>query len=73
MASFAGEGPDAERLAETVMDAWLAFARTGDPSTPALPWPAFDEEHRRTMVLDARCRVEERPHEAERQCWEGRR
>jgi para-nitrobenzyl esterase len=71
--AFAGEGPGAERLAGTVMDAWLAFARSGDPSTPGLPWPAFDPAHRRTMVLDAVCRVEERPHEAERQCWEGRR
>jgi para-nitrobenzyl esterase len=71
--AFAGEGPAAERLSETIMDAWLGFARSGDPSTSALPWPAFDATSRRTMVLDATCRIEERPHDIERQCWEGRR
>ena len=34
-----------------MMDAWLAFARTGDPSTPALPWPVYDRETRPTMVF----------------------
>jgi len=30
------------------MDAWGAFARSGDPSTPSLPWPRYgvtDEPH----------------------------
>ena len=29
---FAGKGPDVEKLSGQMMDAWLAFARTGDPS-----------------------------------------
>ena len=32
-AEFAGSGPEAAALSERVMDAWLAFARSGDPST----------------------------------------
>jgi para-nitrobenzyl esterase len=41
-------------LAEQVSDAWLAFARSGDPNTRGLPrWPAFDAERRATMVFDA--------------------
>jgi len=45
--------PGAQALADKVSDAWLAFARSGDPNTPALPhWPAFDAEKRATMMFD---------------------
>ncbi len=43
---------DAPALAEKVSGAWLAFARSGDPNTPALPpWPRFEPRDRPTMVL----------------------
>ena len=73
MPTFAGSGPGPDRLAEQVMDAWLAFARTGNPSTETLRWPAYETEQRQTMVLNVESRVESRPRETERQCWEGRR
>jgi para-nitrobenzyl esterase len=50
---FAGEGPDAEALCTDVQDAWIAFARSGDPSTPSHPWPRHDERRRATMTLGA--------------------
>nr|WP_307189073.1 carboxylesterase family protein [Massilia putida] len=31
----------ARELSARMMDGMLAFARTGDPATPALPWPAW--------------------------------
>ena len=32
-------------LADKISDAWIAFARTGDPNTPKLPrWPAFNRD-----------------------------
>jgi para-nitrobenzyl esterase len=47
------DSASAPALAEKVSDAWLAFARAGNPSTPALPtWPAFDAATWPTMVLD---------------------
>ncbi len=48
-----GGGADAMALADKVSDAWIAFARTGDPNTPKLPhWPAFDAKDRATMVIN---------------------
>jgi len=68
--AFAGEGAEADALAKKVVDAWLAFACSGDPSTDARDWPRFDLEHRSTMILDRECSVEELPNEAERRCWQ---
>ncbi len=37
---MSGTGPDAERLSNQMMDAWIAFARRGDPSHPGIgDWP----------------------------------
>jgi para-nitrobenzyl esterase len=66
LAAFTGSGPDADALAERMMDAWLAFARTGDPSTPDLPWPRHDPATRPTVVFDAHTRLEHAPRDAER-------
>jgi para-nitrobenzyl esterase len=47
--------PGITPLADQVSDTWLAFARSGNPSTARLPqWPAFDGERRATMVFDTR-------------------
>jgi para-nitrobenzyl esterase len=53
-ASFheARDGNDMSRVAEQLSSAWVAFARTGNPSTPRLPpWPTFDTSTRATMVF----------------------
>ena len=48
-----GGGADAMALADKVSDAWIAFARTGDPNTPKLPhWPTYDAKDRATMVIN---------------------
>jgi para-nitrobenzyl esterase len=71
--AFAGSGPDAQRLSEQMMDAWLAFARTGDPNHDgaAEHWPSYDAERRATMVFGAATRVEDAPYDAERVLWSG--
>jgi len=43
------------QLAAQTMQAWVAFARFGDPSTPALKWPAYNLNSRTTMIFDRRC------------------
>ncbi|MEE9279262.1 MAG: carboxylesterase/lipase family protein [Myxococcota bacterium] len=64
--AFAGSGPEADALSERMMDAWLGFARSGDPG-----WPAFDEERRATMIFDAQSAVEYAPFDEERRVWDG--
>lgn len=69
---FVGQGPEAEALAARTMDAWLAFARTGDPGHPDLPeWPAWDPKRRATLELGRTCRLHEDPLGAERAIWDG--
>jgi para-nitrobenzyl esterase len=72
MDSFAGSGAAAEELSEKMMDAWVAFARTGNPSGGGLgEWPAYEPSRRATMILDQETRVEDAPYDAERRLWEG--
>jgi para-nitrobenzyl esterase len=48
-----GGGAKAMALADRVSDAWLAFARTGNPNTSKMPyWAPFDDIDRSTMVID---------------------
>jgi para-nitrobenzyl esterase len=53
-----GGSPAAMALADKVSDAWIAFARSGNPNTPKLPhWPAFTTRDRATMVIDNASKV----------------
>ncbi|MBL8209804.1 MAG: carboxylesterase/lipase family protein [Bryobacterales bacterium] len=45
--------PESEQLSKQLSAAWAAFARTGNPSTNALPWPAFTLKDRATMIFDS--------------------
>lgn len=66
--SMSGDGPDQQRLAELMSSAWIAFARTGDPNTPALPqWPRYDAATRATMIFDVPPKVVNDPDGAERE------
>jgi para-nitrobenzyl esterase len=67
---YCGTGPAVERLSANIQDAWMAFARKGDPSCPGLAqWPEYSRK-RKTMILGERCYVEEAPLEEERAAWD---
>jgi para-nitrobenzyl esterase len=44
-----------------MLEAWAAFAWTGNPSTSTLQWPAYDLTSRATMVFDGESKVENDP------------
>ena len=70
MKALAGEGPAVDALAEHVMDAWIAFAKTGNPGHEGLPaWPAYEPMRRATMLLGPECTVVDAPLERERAFW----
>ncbi len=66
---LAGAGPDAEALSLAMQDAWLAFARNGDPSTPTLQWPRYDAARRATAAFGPAVEVREAPLDRERLAW----
>jgi para-nitrobenzyl esterase len=70
MRRFAGEGPAAEKLAGEMQDAWLAFARDGDPSCASLAWPGYTEARRATMLFGETSSVADGPFEEERRAWD---
>jgi len=40
------------RVTAALHDAWIAFARDGDPSHPGIPsWPPYDTEGRAVLVI----------------------
>lgn len=49
--------PEAEELSKLMSGAIAAFARTGDPSTDELAWPAFTLEEQLVMVWDEESKV----------------
>src|SRR5437667_6304917 len=64
-----GGGPEAAALAAKVSEAWMAFARSGHPSTPKLPWPAYTKEGHSVMVFNNESKVAFDPSVAERHVW----
>ncbi len=53
-----GGGPRAAALADKMSDAWIAFARSGNPNTSKLPtWTPYDAAHRATMVFNDESKI----------------
>jgi para-nitrobenzyl esterase len=62
-----GAVESARPVSDALMDALIAFARTGDPNADGrIVWPPFDLQRRATMVFDDSIRVEDDPRGAER-------
>ena len=68
--AMSGGGPKAATLADKMSDGWIAFARSGDPTTPKLPrWPVYDGKTRATMVFNNKCEVVNDPDREIRRLW----
>jgi para-nitrobenzyl esterase len=71
MVDFSGSGPQAGALSERMMDAWLAFAQSGDPSTKSLAFPRYTAADRVTCVFGEETEVVHAPYDEERRAWDG--
>ena len=61
------EGPQAQQMADQMSEAFIAFARTGDPNTKAIPrWEPYALPRRRTMVFNVPARLVDDPRGGER-------
>ena len=63
---FVGDDPQVDQLSGFMMDAWISFARSGNPSTKSLPgWPQYRADRPYTMVFgpDVRTVTSERDEE----------
>ena len=70
---FTGKGDDRYELAASMSQAWIAFARNGNPNFDGLPhWPPYDTKIRATMIFNVPCRVENDPRREERLVWKGK-
>jgi para-nitrobenzyl esterase len=69
---FFGTGARAQALSEAMMEAWIAFARSGDPSCAQTgPWPRYDAATRQTMILgDGDPHPASAPHDGRRAAWD---
>jgi para-nitrobenzyl esterase len=67
---FYGSGLLAEKLSHTLGDAWISFARTGNPSCASLgDWPGYGSQ-RITQILGMECHLENAPYDEERKAWD---
>jgi para-nitrobenzyl esterase len=63
--------PGARLMSRCIGAAFIAFAKTGDPNTSAIPhWPAYDPQRRSTMVFDTDTRVVNDPDQELRLMWD---
>ncbi len=66
-AAMTGGGPEARELGAKISEAWIAFAKHGNPNHKGLPkWSAFDKGQAPTMIFDNKCEVRNDPDGPER-------
>jgi para-nitrobenzyl esterase len=64
------EGPGAQPMAEAMSEAFIAFARTGDPNGKAIPhWTPYGLPRRQTMIFDVQPHMADDPRGAERRLF----
>lgn len=67
---FVGEGDAPQRMADQMSEAWIAFAKTGNPAHADLPdWPPYNTSSRPTMVFNLESTLESDFGRTERQVW----
>ena len=66
-----GPNPPME-LSDIMQDAWVAFARSGDPNHKDMPeWPMYDAKRRATMIFNTKPEVKDDPEKDVRLIYKG--
>ena len=68
--TFPKRTAETEVLSDKMMDAWISFAKTGNPNHANIPkWPTYDLEKRSTMIFDSKIEILNNPLHKEREMW----
>ena len=68
--SRTGTGADAKAVAHQMSEAFIAFARTGDPNCAAIPkWEPYTLPKRETLVIDVASKMVDDPRQEERELF----
>jgi len=68
--SLTGTDSAAQKVADRMSDAFIAFARSGDPNNAGLPqWRPYDLNTRATMLFDVEPRLADDPRGGERRLF----
>ena len=66
-----GDALEREKLARDMQQAWIHFAKSGNPNTQELPdWPAYELEQRGVLIFNNEYTVVQDPNSEERKNWE---
>ena len=70
--ALVGTGPEALVMADIMSDAWIAFAKTGVPSSELLPeWSPYTVQERNVMELDLSSKIVVDPERSVREIGQG--
>ena len=70
VAEAVGDDAQTDQLSGFAIDAWIGFARDGNPSPNALPgWPEYRATQRYTMVFGPDVKTVREDREVERSIW----
>jgi para-nitrobenzyl esterase len=59
-------------LSDIMQDAWISFARTGNPNHKGMPeWPRYDTERRATMIFNTTSELKDDPDKEVRELYKG--
>jgi len=65
------DGPEAQKMADLFSDAFIAFAKTGSPQTPALPaWTPYSLPRRQTLLMTPQPEMADDPRGEERKLFD---
>ena len=65
--------PGAKEVEDAMSEAWIAFARTGNPNHTGMPkWPTYDAATRAVMVFNVKSEAVNDLRAAERKVWDGK-